>query len=466
MNPTDPLSLVFAEHDPSATTVPTVMGSPEMFEERHLKATILTDPVSLFAMAARWFARVGEGTLITPRVPLYVFDDGDTERQIDELIAKVRPEGWIAGEGWRASKSGWVSFTHPSHPSIHLGIRALITDPMIEGPTHEVAVRLSRYQKLTGAAYRATPGVSGTAGLRNWYDTEITVFPRGQRPTTRKRYQPKWTWNVTDTMLRGRGDIVWQRNPLPFETKMPWALAFDVRAMYLAAAAGVRLGWDKPEHRHGLDATYDVTEAGFYRIDARALKNPEQRKGMVPLLNANRIASDGSCWVSHPILDYIVETKLPMPTILESWVSPKASTYLRGWAEVLRDALPDAQTAGDPILRKMIKRTYTEGVGMMGRAGGRVYRRDWQAAIQDEAAVRLLRKVDKVTAGTGIVPLQVKTDCVWYPSPDGDPLTFLTALGTDPDAAPRIGQFAVDRKNSGTMAAYLEANRPKRGTRK
>lgn len=424
----------------------------ELFDERYTTFDIMSDPITMFDAAARDFAGDREGTLITDRVPLYHFDDG--EDHLDELVAKVRQAGWQTGQAYKRAASGWVTFTHAERATIHLGIRRLMTDDALvtapgEEPTKDVALRLSRFHMLNGAAYRAMPGLSAIAALRNRYDTTISVFPRTRLDKPKKRAQPKWTWNHVPA-LHGRGDVLWERNVRADEAQRQWAYAFDVRAMYLAAAAGVRVGWNQPRHT-GADVDWHPEISGFFRINAKIIQ--ERRRGMVPLLNPRRIATDGTCWVTAPILAYVSETGLPMPEIIDSWTCDRSSMYLRSWAENIRDALPDAQTAGDERLRAAIKASYKEAVGLMGRNGGRVDRRDWHCSIIDEAAVRMIRKLDRAHSVVGILPMAIRTDCVWYASDRPDPLGLLVALGTV-DGDTRIGQFKFDRKMTVPMHAY------------
>jgi len=130
----------------------------------------------------------------------------------------------------------------------------------------------------------------------------------------------------------------------------------------------------------------------------------------------------------------------------------------------MRDALPDSCTAGDPVLRSLIKASYAEGFGMMSRAGGRVQRSDWHWATMDECRIRGLRKINRAYASHAIptLPLKIKVDCVWYPQFDGTTVEdMLCALGSDPDDTPHIGHYRVDKDECGPIDEFLSRHRIK-----
>jgi hypothetical protein len=429
--------------------------------------------------AARHIGPEREITIICDRVPLYVWDDAtDDQTRLHEFADQARSHGWTAGAGIEL-RSGWITWTRENlnamygpagEIAVHMGIRRMMadTDEMIkpEDTADEIAVRLARYAGLVGAAYRAMPGVAGLAALRNLWDRPTMVKTKsGLEPATRK--QPRWRWDRRHVLdgpvidkLHGAGDLNWRREPQDHEKAMGHVWAFDVRAMYLAAAASVMLGHDAPTNMGAIG--FDESLAGFWRIDTNGHRWARPSAG-VPIINSHRILRDGSTWVTTPVLRYIRQVGMPMPEILDSWVSTYSGKWLEGWAKQLRDALPDAVTAGDPRLRGSIKGTYVEAIAMMSTPGGRIFRPDWTWLIRDEARMRLIRKVHKAYRDCAVWPLRVKVDCVWYPSPLDDPAPLLAMI--EPKAAEGwIGQFRLDKVNSVHMPIYLteDMNRPRR----
>lgn len=420
-----------------------------------------------------------EITLISDRVPIDLWDDGEDQRMLHEFAQRATREGWTAGAGVELG-SGWITWTRENLDArlgrvgeyvVHLGIRRMMaaTDPMIrpDDPAEEVAVRLVRYAALVGAAYRAMPGVSGMAALRNLWDRPTVVKTKsGLEPATRK--QPRWRWDRRHVLdgpvidrLHGAGDLNWRRAPAQHEQEMPYVIALDVRAMYLAAAAGAMLGHDAPTNLGAIP--FDDSLAGFWRIDTNGHAWARPASG-VPVVNDHRINKDGSTWVTTPVLRYLNQVGHSMPEILDSWVSSYSGKWLEGWANRLRDALPDAQTVGDQRLRGSIKSTYVEAIAMFSTPAGRIFRPDWTHIIRDEARIRLLRKVHKASS-VGFWPLRVKVDCVWYASLTDDPASLLKIV--EPNAERGwIGQFRPDKDKSATMAEYLaDIDKPRRPRR-
>lgn len=475
--------IILTEADASTAAISVIMAdSHNQDVTDRARIPMFGSGVDVLDFAARHIDSEGEITLICDRVPTYVWDDQDDAGHLRDLVEFAKAEGWAAGTGAELG-SGWITWTavragctctvdnygdddetchHPGAQEIavHMGIRRMMpeTDPMIkpDDTAEQVAVRLARYAALVGAAYRAMPGVAGMAALRNlWERPTVIKTSSGLKQASRR--QPRWRWDrrtldapVIDR-LHGAGDLNWRRPVQEYEKSMPFVVALDVRAMYLAAAAGVMLGHDQPANMGAIP--FDATIAGFWRIDTTGHRWARPETG-VPVVNPGRIRRDGSTWVTTPVLRYLNEIGATFPEILDSWVSDQSGKWLESWAKQIRDALPDSQTTGDPHLRASIKSTYVEAIAMMSTPTGRIYRPDWTHLIRDEARMRLIRKVHKANRDHGVWPLRVKVDCVWYPTLDDNPSALLTML--EPKFAQGwIGQFRPDKAKSGTMAAYL-----------
>lgn len=452
----------------TATLTRIMPQTGEPFTAPFLAIELLTDPVALMDICAIDFAHAGEGTLILTRPARYVWDDGNDARDLAEFAELVRGAGWRPGAGIELG-SGWLTWQRDNSPIVHMGILRMMPDNpdnLIQPSDTMTTIveRLTRYGELIGSPYRATPGVSGLGALRTLWDRPRLVNEPGQEPRWVKRSQPRWTWNP-ETKLNGAGDIIWQRKPTAEErANCSLVYPYDVRAMYLAAAAGARLGWDAPVHT-GAEA-WDPSISGLFRINVRGQWWADSRAG-VPIINPARVNSDGTCWVAAPILAYLSELGAGVPDIIDSWTCAKTSvTLLADWTNGIRDALPDAMTAGDARLRQAVKDTYTMSVGMMAKPGGRVYRQDWAATIIDEARVRFHRKMKDAHVCTGYWPVRVRTDCAYYPVSGHEQGKALgVILGIDP-AKPRIGHLKIETDDIMTMDDYITMDTRQRAARK
>lgn len=432
---------------------------------------------TLLTMASANAAGAPEVTLIVDRLPLWVFDDGDDKARLAEFGEEAKAAGWTAGAGLELG-SGWITWQKTGHAIVHLGIRRLMDpgdpDAMVKAsdPLDVLAERLNRYGQLMGTPYRSTPGVSGTAMLRNLYDRPKWIKPKGEAGRWGERRQPRWVWTPRDGYnqvphLTGTGPLIWQRKPTTFEETMPHVVAFDVRASYLAAAAGTPFGWDAPRPVGAVP--FEPSASGFWRVylgTGAQLPDWARAERGVPIINPNRIAADGTTWVTTPIMRYISERGHVLPEVIDAWISAESGLLLQEWAERIRGALPDAMTAGDHVLRQAVKSTYTQALTQMGTPGGRITRRDITQTVMDDARVRILRKVHKVADGSDgtIQPLKIKVDCVWYATAYSDGVDLLSRLeprrfSEGRMLAPTIGQFKLDRGHSGTMREYLDGAR-------
>lgn len=100
-----------------------------------------------------------------------------------------------------------------------------------------------------------------------------------------------------------------------------------------------------------------------------------------------------------------------------------------------RDKLLPIVKGEQSILRTMVKRTYVQGIGLLGsRKYGEsgtaaLYRPDWRGEIVDQAAARMLHNTVKVERLTGRIPCAIYDDALYYPVSDVG--SFLTAVMAD-----------------------------------
>lgn len=274
-------------------------------------------------------------------------------------------------------------------------------------PSDVIASRLAWYRRTVGVAYRCTPGASGVAAMRLY----------GGRCLRPRAAVPRWRWDDADAEMVAAGELRRTR-PATIADRELHVRAFDIRAMYLAAAAGARLGLGVPELDHAPAYEWQppassapvVYYAGLYRIDAGV------PLGAGIVIPAPRVREDGTAWVTTPVIEYIHERGESV-YVHESWTSLAQTTVLRPWAEQVRDGIAGhAGGAGAGVL----KASYAEAIGLLARPGGLVYRPDWRATIVDLARMNMLRKLDRVAASTGRTPLRIDTDCVWFAAPVAD----------------------------------------------
>lgn len=445
----------------------------------YLVGALMDDPADLLDVVART-GLAPEITVIVDRVPLPAFYRRPPITTAECLAEMVKRAAGLDGDGWKPSAaglelgSGWITWTRDKNtPVVHMGIRPMmdadkrsLIQPDDDAAT--IAHRLQAYAKLVGASYRATAGVAGLGLLRNLYDRPVparrpVTTATGSKAAGPVRYvprpEPRFIWNAPDKIV-GAGDLSWRRVPSAEERAgMRNVFAYDTRASYLAAAQGARLGWHAPKQTGAI--TWDPAQSGLYRVRVPVGAEWADARRGVPVVNPNRINSDRTTWVAGPVLAFLSERGYALPEIVDSWTCSGVGgrdvrmditgSYLRDWAERLRDATPDAVTAGDPHLRRAIKDTYAHGVGLLARPGGRVYRQDWAATIIDEARCRLLRKIYGWHDSTGQWPLQVKTDCVWYAANTDDAVGMGVLIGI----GPFIGNLRYEPEHSGTMADYI-----------
>lgn len=320
-----------------------------------------------------------------------------------EMWDAVTDQGWTVG-----TRGSWVS-CWAGHTRVHVGF----LDDMLQAKTPlfdvhqdggEIALLLGQYHELTGAPFHATAGVSAHGAIRE------LCRPMPRRADAAKPTAPRWLADDTAKELRGVGPLVWKLDPmLRSAAGGPDVVehTFDVNAQYLAAARNAIIAPDQLK-RTGGGQEFDRGRAGYWLIDAPAA-------GFVypPVVRGK-----GQVWVTTPVMEYLYqrpELGAP-PRIIDSYTAP-GRTVLRPWAERVRQAraelLGEDSGLGGQLLRA-VKSTYTQAIGMLGRPGGRIHRRDWYDTIVDLARINLMRRIDRVHAATGLVPIEVSTDAVTY----------------------------------------------------
>jgi hypothetical protein len=224
-----------------------------------------------------------------------------------------------------------------------------------------------------------------------------------------------------------------------------YATGWDTSRMYLAAAQSCEAlsPWSL---KHTGRIPFDGKRAGWWKVELGPWNDDRIPAPAGP-------GEDAVRWVTTPTLALLTELEsrgeLAYQTfeVIDSWTAP-GRRILRPWAETLERAYQDARALaeiqGDPFgkdqdadaVRAAVKGAYREALGLMNRPGSAVYRPDWHYAVIAQARSNLWRRMWAVGQAEGVWPLEVKTDCVWYPGdkPAGIPVRngkgLSDALGT------------------------------------
>jgi hypothetical protein len=336
--------------------------------------------------------------------------------------------------------SGWYTLVRTSGPQPRrvqlcvldrIGARNRLFAP--GWPADRITDNLRRYRDLVGTPWYATAGVTGCGLMRSLGDQMV--------------HRPQWIARAgLPERIPPALDLHWRREyqrPLcgdtPESAPLPRAHRWDVRGAYLAAAAQVCLGGESPEW--GGPAEFDAHRAGWWLVAEAAARGCLDPHGP-PLWDhtaSEPIPAGRGVWLSTPMIDYLLRDGFPL-TAHATFLSPPGHRYLRPWAQQLRDArytaVGERLDRSHPVLWAALKGTYAEGVGMLGRPGGRVYRPDWRALVIDYARTALHRKVSQIRRLTGQWPVRIDVDSVWYPLPVDAPELS--------DPKPYIGQFRYE----------------------
>ncbi len=383
-------------------------------------------PGWLLKSAAAVFAGQSEGVLMLERpFPAYA-------------VEQLRGAGWEFKE---LSDTRFTSFRRAGTPTVHVGITGALTDPkrvpLISGDPGpaEFAARLGRYHRLMGVPWQGTAGMNGVAYIR---DHLYTSGARGEQPfwhggeLRAKKGQPR---------VRGVDALKWAAPPAALAAEgWTWVHEFDTRAAYVAAAGVIELPWTKLKPTGAVP--FDRAWPGYWLVPTHQL--PEL---VVPLYDP-RWAKDGAVWLTTETMTLLLELGYS-PDIIDSWSTPMRRRLLKPWADQLRDALDVVERgpAADPVMRRAVKVTWAETVGMFDRSTARINRPDWREMIIDRCRANLTRKILAAVATGNLFPIRVNTDAVWYLSRSPLPVRV-------PGERPEVGRLQY--RGSQSLSAYLE----------
>lgn len=333
--------------------------------------------------------------------------------------------------GWKVTRvAPWMSFWRDSsagHPRISVACFPWLdakTGPLLrEGePVWGFAENLARFHELTGTAFYATPGVTGLALMREC--TSLSEAPRWSHPA-KPGLAP---------IRHAEDDYrAWDQ---PGNAVGAFEHTYDAIGMYLGTVGAVRLPIGELAYARG--GWFNPKLGGYWQIVRPTWNNPN-----VPHPCGNHHPESGLIWVTTPTMELLAELAddglLEMPDVIASWTA-KSGRVLRQWQERLRNALAGLDDNDQPEMRRAIKATYAEAIGLLGREGGRVHRVDWRHHIIGQARVNLFRRMWRLGDRTGRWPVRVRVDAITYASDEFD------AVAGCPNGLPLgegLGKFRV-----------------------
>lgn len=368
------------------------------------------DLTDVLNVGARWFETTREGViLLDPQVHDRMglpAKQPATARGLDMPLVGAR------AAGWQVSKAApWMTFWANGRPSVHVGLMGWLAPSnhaLHSADPADMTYRMRRYHELTGVAYHGTPGVSGTAMLRDRY--------RGKAP--------RWMGTFEGIAPAGADTeqrYVWTSPEGIDGVEFPYSHRYDANLQYLGAANVTEVALDELKRTGRRE--FSSAAAGYWKITV-----PPWNEKRLPH-PANGVAGQEK-WVTTPTMELLWRLAdagmTVFPDVLDSWTCDRTARVFRGWASRLADALRDVAAteaiAGDQdALTVALKRTYRETIGLLYRPGGRVYRPDWHHSIIGMARCNLFRKLHKASAA-GRWPESIKVDAVTYGSNKIDPI--------------------------------------------
>lgn len=305
------------------------------------------------------------------------------------LPAAIHAAGWST----KPTEGGWFTARRREGKTsrvVHLCILPWVpsTDPLLAGAAmdvHEAARRLDWWERMMGAPYRHTPGMSGHDALR--------AVPR--------RRSISWA-PYKDNGALPSWEPPFNIRPLSFVDKTPdldrrWPLhKWDTRRAYLMAmSTGVY-----PEG--ALQPTGTAPQGpGYLRV---RLVVPEGRTDLYRLLLLLQLKPDrqGTFGIGTATAQVLADAGVYVE-VIHSETAP-GGRILRSWAEKVGKLHPDL---GKPV--------YAESFGSFGTKAGSIQRRDWYHLIIDQANATLLRRTFWVGyQKAGMWPERIETDALLY----------------------------------------------------
>ncbi len=304
-----------------------------------------------------------------------------------------------------------------------------------------LARRAQMFADLVGIPYRNSPGHTGLR-LLQWLH---------RSPQARSLHRP------IDLPVPARqhpiqADLAWYRPLTEAERQRKYVIGLDQNGCYVNAANSLYVGMDAdPVHVTGENIAFTAKTPGYWRVHVTdelpaLLPNPLDPTGRGRL-------DDCSYWVMTPTVDFLRRERKVNVQILEAYVwEPLASVrFYDEWAAHLRELIYDAKTRAltDPDIAALLptfKGLYTAGIGDLAakealmRPGdlrpphenperrNPLWRPDHRHLILARAQVGILRRAWTAGQATGMWPIAINTDAMYYVTDEPDPARLAAHL--------------------------------------
>lgn len=326
--------------------------------------------------------------------------------------------------GWKIHHAGpWMTFHRPQSPTVHMGVLPWLDSEnfeLIDSDPVVMADRMDHVARLLRTPYRARPGITATAALRQ--------FVGGRAP-----YWKPDNWAQIGPVGPYEERVAWEepytwRSPLEdsLTQNQRYLHGYDVRLQFLAAASAVMLPRNALSHTK--KRRYDGS-AGYWKI----IVPPWNIPGL-PHPCGTRCEAGDIIAVTHPTMNLLQTLSddynvIAMPEILDSWTAQnrkepgaeKPVRLLRDWSEVIRDAVLAARREGDPIIAEAMKSCYTHGIVHWLKPWSSCHRPDWVHAIHALARCLFFMKLFQQWRVDGRTPVKIFHDTAYYASTIADP---------------------------------------------
>jgi hypothetical protein len=260
------------------------------------------------------------------------------------------------------------------------------------------------------------------------------------------------------------------------ELAIPAVVGLDAYCAYLGAAGVADLAIDALEPTGLPTGGFDKRRAGYWQVPADWA--PANVPPWFPALIGPG-PDQGTVWRTTPTVTLMLQCGMPEDAISDAFLAPirhgdsgreltHSARLLHGspgWAERLRDAyetIPaDTPDQDDAAVRRAVKATFREGIGMLRRGTPFVHRGDWADTVIATWRTNFLRRIIRVGQESDRWPLRIDYDCVYY-AVDVDASTACAGAGIPggfplAEGPPRLGQFTIKDRNVMTMAEFMES---------
>ncbi|BBG20785.1 putative transcriptional regulator (plasmid) [Actinacidiphila reveromycinica] len=341
------------------------------------------------------------------------------------FIAQARADGWTVERWgdplriWRVREGGGRNISAQiviaPYAVLH-GDRFLEDNP---APAL-IARRVQQLADTVGVTYRRSPGTTGHELLR------------AMRPKRGRRAVPLDRAELPPPALEFRNLYtarVWDRRPTEAELKRRFILSYDARAAYLSVCSSLACGRGKVEHHTA--PTFDPKVPGYWLAKPPAW----QHWGTFNPFGPHREDGTPRLYLT-PTLAYAQKDLGLDIEVIEAWIWPDHYRMLEPWYKQLSAARKALGPDADPTVGGTVKDVYTHSLGLFNSDhlrgnpardidASELFRPDVQQAAMAAHQANLTRAIMKVHDASGLLPIAVKTDCVYWVVDDPD---FATAV--------------------------------------